>query len=205
MNLLHIDSSVTGDNSVSRQLTGAVVEAWRRAYPQMQVVYRDLATDAPEHLSAERLDARFAAPGEHSPVQREEQALGEAVLDEFLGADVIVLGAPMYNFSIPSQLKAWLDRILVAGRTFRYTEAGPVGLAGGRRVVIASARGGVYSEAAPARVMDHQEAYLEAAMGFIGITDVAVIRAEGVNLPDGRERAIASAHDRIRALVRAAA
>lgn len=204
MRLLHIDSSVLGDNSVTRSLTRAVTEEWQRAYPDIVVSYRDLATHAPSHLSADVLAAGAVAPAQRSPRQQQEAEVSEALLEEFLAADVLVIGAPMYNFSIPSQLKAWLDRVLVKGRTFRYTAAGPVGLAGGKRAVIVSSRGGVYSQGT-AQAMDHQESYLRTALGFAGITDITVIRAEGVNMSDRREQAIAAAHGRIRVLVREAA
>ena len=205
MKLLHIDSSILGDNSVSRQLSQTIVEQWRQAHTRLEISYRDLAAEAPGHLSAEILGAGFIDPQLHSPVQRDETALSASLLEEFLAADVIVLGAPMYNFSIPSQLKAWLDRVLVRGRTFKYTENGPVGLAGGKKVVIVSSRGGMYGEGSPARLMDHQESYLETVLGFMGITDVSVIRAEGVNMPEKREQAIAAAHKQICCLFKAAA
>ncbi|MBK8162301.1 MAG: FMN-dependent NADH-azoreductase [Gammaproteobacteria bacterium] len=205
MKLLHIDSSILGTQSVTRQLGQELVDQWRLRHPGIEVTHRDLAVSAPGHLTAEALSARQVTPEQRSPAQQAELALGEELLAEFIAADVIVLGAPMYNFSIPSQLKAWLDRVLVAGRTFRYTEQGPVGLAGGRQVVIVSARGGVYS-AGPAQAMDHQESYLKAALGLAGITDISVIRAEGVNLgAEKREQSIAAALDRVRALPRKAA
>lgn len=205
MKLLHIDSSILSDNSVSRQLTQAIVDQWRQAYPDVEVAYRDLATQAPNHLSAEILSAGFVDPAQRSAAQRDETALGEALLAEFLAADVLVLGAPMYNFSIPSQLKAWLDRVLVRERTFKYTENGPVGLAGGKKAIIVSSRGGLYGEGSPARAMDHQETYLKTALGFVGITDVEIVRAEGVNMPDKRDQAIAAAHRQIRGLLKEAA
>lgn len=205
MNILHIDSSVTGGNSVSRRLTRSIVDEWQRAHPGAAVTYRDLAADAPDHLSSETLGARFAPVEQHSASQREQRRMDEALLEEFLAADLVVLGAPMYNFSVPSQLKAWIDRVLVAGRTFRYTPDGPLGLVGGKKVVIASTRGGVYSEGDAATVMDHQEAYLRAALGFIGVTDVTIIRAEGMNMSDRRDRAIASADDQIHELLRSVA
>jgi len=205
MKLLHIDSSILSDNSVSRQLTQAIVEQWRQVSSDLEITYRDLTVEAPSHLSAEILGAGFIEPEQQSPVQRDETTFNATLLDEFLAADVIVLGAPMYNFSIPSQLKAWLDRVLVRGRTFQYTESGPVGLAVGKKAVIVSSRGGIYGEGSPARVMDHQESYLKTALGFIGITDVSVIRAEGVNMSEKREEAIAAAHKQIRCLFKAAA
>jgi len=205
MKLLHIDSSILRDNSVSRQLTQAIVDQWRQDSPDLEITYRDLAVEAPRHLSAEILGAGAIEPEQHSPMQRDEAAFSATLLDEFLAADVVVLGAPMYNFSIPSQLKAWLDRVMVRGRTFQYTESGPVGLAVGKKAVIVSSRGGIYGEGSPARVMDHQESYLKTALGFMGITDVSVIRAEGVNISEKREEAIAAAHKQIRCLFKAAA
>jgi FMN-dependent NADH-azoreductase len=205
MKLLHIDSSILSDNSVTRELSRNVVDQWRQRYPGIEVAYRDLAVHAPAHLSAELLGARQVPVGQRSPAQRAEAELGEDLLAEFLAADVIVLGAPMYNFSIPSQLKAWLDRVLVAGRTFKYTEKGPLGLAGGKQVIVVSSRGGVYSEG-PAQVMDHQEAYLKTALGLAGITDVSVIRAEGVNMgAERRAQAIAAAVGQVRTLLKRAA
>lgn len=204
MKILHIDSSVLNDNSVSRQLTKAVVDEWKLSDSPVEVTYRDLALEAPNHLSAEILEARFMQPEQHSALQREETALGETFLEELFEADVIVLGAPMYNFSVPSQLKAWLDRILVAGRTFKYTETGPIGLAGGKKVVIVSSRGSIYSQGSPAEAMDHQESYLKTALGLAGITDITIIRAEGVSMSDKREQALASAYEQIRGLMAAA-
>lgn len=201
MKLLHIDSSVTGPASVSRQLTRAVVEQWRRAHPAVDVIYRDLAEAAPAHLSAERLGAAAVPAERRSAEQRAEAVHAEQLLAEFLAADVVVLGAPMYNFTIPSQLKAWLDRVLVAGRTFKYTEHGPVGLAGGKKLVIVSTRGGVYAAGSPAQAMDHQEAYLKTAFGFIGIDDVTVVRAEGVSVQALRDEALAAAERQVRGLL----
>lgn len=205
MKLLHIDSSILRDNSVTRELGRDVVEQWRQRHPGIEVTYRDLAEEAPGHLTADSLATRQVPPEQLSPAQRAEAELGERLLTEFLAADVIVLGAPMYNFSIPSQLKAWLDRVLVAGRTFKYTENGPVGLAGGKQVVIVSARGGAYSEGL-AQAMDHQESYLKAALGLAGITEVSVVRAEGVNLgAERRGQAIAAARSQVLALRKKAA
>jgi FMN-dependent NADH-azoreductase len=119
---------------------------------------------------------------------------GQAALQEFLDADIVVVGAPMYNFSIPSQLKAWIDRLAVAGKTFRYTEKGPEGLAGGKKVIVASSRGGFYGPDSQAAFLDHQESYLRGVFGFFGITDVTFIRAEGVALgAEQREKALDAA------------
>ncbi|GAB7126450.1 FMN-dependent NADH-azoreductase [Silvimonas sp. JCM 19000] len=201
MKLLHIDSSVLADNSVSRKLTAKIVAEWQAAHPGTEVAYLDLAVAAPGHLSGEILGARFVPAEGHSAVQKEETAYTEALLEQFFAADVIVVGAPMYNFSVPSQLKAWIDRILQAGRTFRYGANGPEGLAGGKTVIIASTRGGPYSTSEVMRARDHQEAYLKTVFGFVGITDVRIVRAEGLNMgEEAKNAALASAHADIAAL-----
>lgn len=178
MKLLHIDAGITGEGSVSRQLSAAVVQAARDAIPALEVVRRDLDAEPIPHLDSTRLGT-----GE-----------GAEVLQEFLDADVIVVGAPMYNFSIPSQLKAWLDRVLVAGKTFRYTAEGPEGLARGKKVIIASARGNLYAPGTPLAASDFHEPYLRAVLAFIGIDDVTILRAEGVAFgPEQREAAVQAA------------
>ena len=182
MRLLHLDSSALGASSVTRDLSAAIVAEWRGAVPGLQVEARDLDAEPVPHLTGAALAGADAAAAAESA----------RLLDQFLAADVVVVGAPMYNFGIPSTLKAWIDRIAVAGRTFRYTEAGPQGLAGGKRVVIASARGSALGDGHPA---DFQEAYLRQVFGFLGITDIEVVRAEGVALsPAHRSDAVAAAH-----------
>jgi FMN-dependent NADH-azoreductase len=205
MKLLHIDSSALGDGSVSRQLTRSVVAGWRAARPDLEVVYRDLAANPPPHFSPALVGAMFGKPEDLSQAQRADLALSEELVSEFLAADAVVIGAPMYNFSIPSQLKAWIDRIAQKGRTFAYTEKGPVGLAGGKRVIIASSRGGVYSDGAR-QVLDFQETYLRGLLGFLGVTDVTLVRAEGVNISqEAKAQAVAAAHEEAAALFRTAA
>ena len=193
--LLHIDSSILGGNSVSRQLTAQIVASWRAAHPATQVTYLDLAVDTPSHLSAESLGFRLpAGTAELSDVQQRENAISEALVSQFLAADVLVIGAPLYNFSIPSQLKAWIDRIAQAGRTFTYTDKGPVGLAGGKTVIVASTRGGMYSTSDAGNAMEHQESYLKTVFGFFGVTDVRFVRAEGLAMGEaGKAAALASA------------
>ena len=194
MKLLHIDSSALGQHSVSRELTADIVAEVKRTRPDASVRYRDLAAQPLPHWAPV---ADASDPG---------ALLGNEVMDEFLAADVIVLGAPMYNFGIPSQLKAWIDRIAVAGKTFRYTANGPEGLAGGKRVIVASSRGGFYGEGTVAAAMDFQEKYLRAVLGFLGITDVEFVRAEGVNLgPEQKAQALAAAHGAIEDCARLAA
>jgi FMN-dependent NADH-azoreductase len=193
MKLLHLDASPLGQHSVSRTLTAAVVSQITRDNPDTQVTYRDLAAQALPHWTPV-VDAESDAA-----------KLSETVLNEFLSADVVVIGAPMYNFSIPSQLKAWIDRIAVAGKTFRYIESGPQGLAGGKRVIVVSSRGGVYS-AGPATAYDFQETYLRTVLGFLGVTDVEFIRAEGVNMSaEHKTNAVAAAHTTIGQLASKAA
>lgn len=195
MKLLHIDSSILGDASVSRLLSADVVAAQRAAHPGLEVTYCDLGAAPIGHLSGAHLAAAQGAVPADPAVQRDVEA-GRAALDEFLAADVVVIGAPMYNFGVPSQLKAWIDRIAIAGVTFRYTEAGPEGLAGGKRIIVASSQGGFYGPGTPAAPMEHQESYLRAVFGFLGVKHVTFVRAEGVALGfKAREQAIEAARD----------
>ena len=190
MRLLHIDSSILGPNSVSRQVSAAVVERLRAATPGLEVTYRDLAASPPSHLTGGHFAARFGAPTE-DPLVRAEVAAGEAALEEFMAADIVVIGAPMYNFTLPSQLKAWVDQIIVAGKTFRYGANGPEGLAGAKRVIIALSRGGLYGPGAPAAAFEHLEAYLRSIFAFIGVTHPEIIIAEGIQTgPDQRAKAL---------------
>lgn len=194
MKLLHIDSSVLGDNSVSRQLTAQTVAQWKARNPGAEVSYLDVAAQAPSHLNADSLGFRLPAGSALTEVQQRENAVSEALVTQFLAADVIVVGAPLYNFSIPSQLKAWIDRICQVGRTFKYTDKGPQGLAGGKTVVVVSTRGGKYSISEAGNAMEHQESYLKTVFGFLGITDVRIVRAEGLNMgPEVKAEALGSA------------
>jgi FMN-dependent NADH-azoreductase len=193
MKLLHIDSSILREGSASRRLSAAIVAAFARAAPDLEIVRRDLDVDPIPHLDSRRLptvrpaNAPQGATGVPDPD-------GASALEEFLAADIVVIGAPMYNFTIPSQLKAWIDRILIAGKTFRYSEAGPVGLAGGKRVIIASSRGGLYAPGMPLAANDFQEQYLRAVFAFIGVEDVEIVRAEGLALgPEQRDAAVQAA------------
>lgn len=176
MNLLQIDSAITGDNSVTRQIGIAIVETARRANPGLNVTYRDLAADPIPHLDGSAMGKLRGGQGEANDP---EVLLNTMLVEELLAADIVVIGAPMYNFSVPSQLKAWIDRVAVPGKTFRYTENGPQGLAGGKKVFVASARGGIYSEG-PGAAIDFQEPFLRQVFAFFGIEDVTFIRAEGV-------------------------
>jgi len=206
MKLLHIDSSILADNSVSRQLTRDIVAQWTASHPGAAVDYLDLAVNSPGHFSADSLAFRLPAGSDLSDAQGREVALTETLVSQFLAADVIVVGTPMYNFSIPSQLKAWIDRVAQVGRTFTYTDKGPQGLAGGKTVIVASSRGGVYSTSEGGRAMEHQESYLQTVFGFFGITDVRFVRAEGIAMGDAKKaEALASAALEARAATQVAA
>lgn len=203
MNILQIDAGLFAEQSVSRNLSKKIVTRLQEQNPGAQVTLRDLIANPINHLDGEIIIAGGTEAAQRSERQQAELAVTEALLDEVFKADVLVIGAPLYNFSIPSQLKAWVDRIAQAGRTFRYTENGPEGLLKGKRAIIASARGGVYSEGAAAS-MEHQESYLKTLLGFIGITDITIIRAEGVNMGDEkRAQAISAADEEIAELAEA--
>ncbi|AIG01139.1 NADPH-dependent FMN reductase [Pseudomonas fluorescens] len=181
MKLLHIDSSILGDNSVSRQLSSEVVKAWQAAEPGVEVTYRDLASEGINHFSGITLGALGTAAELRDAVQKHEADLSASTLAEFLAADAVVIAAPMYNFTIPTQLKAWIDRIAVAGQTFRYTEAGPEGLCGNKKVIVVSTAGGLHV-GQPTGVA--HEDYLKVLLGFLGITDVEFVRAHGLAYGD---------------------
>ncbi len=196
MRLLHIDSSILGEKSASRGLSREIVSQWRAAVPDLEVTYLDLGAQPLSHLGtgpANRADGAANGPDGAAATAAEaaEAARGARALEDFLTADVIVIGAPMYNFTIPSQLKAWIDRVLVAGKTFRYTAAGPVGLAGGKRVIVALSHGGLLR---PGDAGEHVETYLRHVFQFVGITDVMFVRAEGLAIsPESRQRGIDAA------------
>ncbi|OJF92077.1 FMN-dependent NADH-azoreductase [Pararhizobium antarcticum] len=198
MNILHIDSGILGDHSVSRRLTASIVARLTADTASATVTYRDLVAAPLAHLSGAHLMAASAGPEGIEASLASELNAGKAALDEFLKADVVVIGAPMYNFAVPTQLKTWIDRVVVAGTTFRYTETGVEGLAKGKKVIVASTRGGHYSGASPMSAMDHQEAYLSTVFGFIGINDIEFIRAEGLAMGDeAKQSAIAGAEKAI--------
>ena len=174
MTILHIDSSINGENSASRTISRSIVEQLKRTKRDAEVITRDLVSEPLAHLT---LDA-FA---------------DTSVLDEFLAADTVVIGAPMYNFTLPTQLKAWIDRILVAGKTFRYTETGPEGLAGPKTVIVALARGGFYDAGSPAGALEHLETYLRGIFNFIGI-EPEFVAADGLSVsPEQREASVRQA------------
>ena len=181
--ILHINSSVRSTGSTSRQLTAEFLSKWKTAQPDDVIVERDLAADPVPHLTEQMMGAFFTPAEQRSPEQVQTVQLPDALVAELFGADIIVLGAPMYNFSISSALKAWIDHVTRVGVTFNYTDTGPVGMVKGKKVYLFTARGGVYSEG-PAQSMDFQETYLRTALGFIGLTDITFIRAEGLAMGD---------------------
>ena len=198
MKLLAIDSSILTKASISRQLTHSFVSQWQQIYPKTEVVYRDLHAQPINHLSQKILAAESSVT---EPEIREETELSRQLISELLSASVLVIGAPMYNFNISSQLKAWIDRVVVAGKTFKYEEGKVKGLATGKQAYIVSTRGGIYS-AEPMLGLDHQETYLTSILNFIGINDITFIRAEGVNLgEEPRALAVQQAQAKIKELL----
>lgn len=195
---LVINSSAAGDNSVSNQLTDALLQRWRAADPTLQVTVRDLGRTPPPHLTPDRLPGLAAVDA--GPDARATTDLSETFIGELRAADVLVIGAPMYNFGISSSLKAWFDHVLRAGVTFRYSATGPEGLLTGKRAIVVETRGGFYSEGA-ASVMDAQEPHLRTMLGFVGITDVTFVRAERLAIsPDARSQAIDAALEQLNGL-----
>ncbi len=199
MKILHIDSSITGPQSVTRELSALIVAKLGGGEGQ-EVTYRDIVAEDLPHFTA------VTAPSAHplskavptlDAAQQAKRDNSDAILEEFVGADTVVIGVPMYNFSLPSELKAWIDRLIVPGTTFRYGANGPEGLVHDKRVVLAIARGGVYGAGAASASAEHAESFLRLALGFIGVKNVEVVIAEGLNVADGREQAIASARDAV--------
>jgi FMN-dependent NADH-azoreductase len=180
MKLLHIDSSILGDHSASRTVSREIVARYKKAIPDLKVEHLDLVARELPHLTGHHL-AQMQVPE-----SRESQTLAD-----FLAADVVVIGAPMYNFTISTQLKSWIDRVVVGGKTFKYGPNGPEGLVHGKRVIIAISRGGVYLENAP---FEHAESYLKVILNYIGVTDVTFVRAEGLALsPEHRQKSLEAA------------
>ncbi len=199
--ILHINSSVRNADSVSRKVTGEFLAKWKAKEPNVVIVERDLAANPLPHLNEQALGAFFTGPEQHNAEQAKIAALSATLVKELFDADVIVIGAPMYNFSISSGLKAWIDHVARAGLTFKYGESGPVGLLTGKKVYIFTSRGGAYSEG-PASVMDFQGTYLRAILGFIGLTDITFVHSEGLAMGDvGVNKALAQTSNTINELL----
>ena len=188
--VLVIESSARQQGSVSRQLTLDFIAKWQAAHPADEITVRDLATEQVPHLDADLLGGWMKPAEQQSESEKAALQRSNLLTEELLAADVLVMAAPMYNFAIPSTLKSWLDHVLRAGVTFKYTETGPKGLLTGKRAFVLTARGGIYSGSP----LDHQEPYLRQAMSFIGIHDVTFIHAEGLNMGNEfQEKGLASA------------
>jgi len=199
--LLHIDSSARLNGSITRQLSAAYVEQWQAKNPGGKVIQRDLASQSLPHISEAMIGAYFTPADQRSAEQQAIIAQSDKLVDELVAADTLVIGVPMYNFAPPSSFKAWIDHISRVGRTFKYGEAGPVGLLTGKRAVVILSRGGVYSEG-PAQALDFQGTYIRGVLGFIGVTDVELVIAEGISMgEDKAKQAITQAQERISANV----
>lgn len=195
--VLIIESSARQQDSVSRQLTRDFIQQWQAAHPGDQINVRDVAANPLPHLDADLLGGWMKPVEQRSMPEQEAFERSNQLTDELLAADVLVMAAPMYNFTIPSTLKAWLDHVLRAGITFKYTPTGPQGLLQGKRAIVLTARGGIHAGAGS----DHQEPYLRQAMAFIGIHDVEFIHAEGLNMSgDFHEKGVNQAKARLAAL-----
>ena len=197
MNILHITSSGRGSQSYSNRVATRVVEELRDRNPGATVTSRDLAGSPLPHIDEDFVTATRAPNGPQTDKQRETLALSNALVDELLAADMVVIATPMINFTIPSNLKAWVDYVARAGRTFSYSEAGPKGLVTGKQVIVVAARGGVYS-GNPA--LDFQVPYLKSVLGFLGMTDIEVLEVEGTAYgPEAAEKAVEAASSRMHA------
>jgi len=192
--VLIIESSARQQDSVSRQLTQQFIGQWQAAHPADPITVRDLASDPVPHLDSHLLGGWMKPAEQRTDIEKASLKRSNQLTDELLAADVLVLAAPMYNFAIPSTLKAWLDHVLRAGLTFKYTDTGPQGLLVGKRAYVLTARGGLYAGG----THDHQEPYLRQVLAFIGIHDVTFIHAEGLNMGgDFQEKGLNQAKARI--------
>lgn len=202
MKLLHIDSSIRDENSVTRRLSAELVEQWCKIYPETAVQYLDLAIDAPSHFNNDSLGVKYGLQAQPTERQRIENAISEKLLTQFLETDVIVMGVPLYNFTIPTQLKAWIDRLAQPGRTFKYVDGVAVGLAPGKTIIAALARGSIYSSTEIGQAKEHQETYLKVMFGFFGVTDVRFVRAEGMSVSqDAMLAGVKNGHTEVAALI----
>ena len=197
--ILHVDSSPMVATSVTRKLTAQLMADLQAQYPGSTVITRDVGVSPMPHIDGTVIGAYFTPVDQRSAELQQAVALSDTAVAEIKAADIIVLGVPMWNFGIPSALKAWIDHIARAGETFRYGANGPEGLLSGKRAIIVSARGGIYSQG-PMASFDHQENYLRDVLGFIGIKDVAFIRAEGLAMgPDSAAQAMMQAQTHLAA------
>lgn len=180
--ILVIESSPRGAESASRQLTHRLTERLRTLYPEARLVERDLAKDPLPHLDHRTVKAIFTRDRSEAEALKEALRLSDQVTEEVLASDLLVIASPMWNFGLPSSLKAWIDHIVRPGKTFRYTAGGAEGLARGKKAILVLASGGVFTEG-PWKAWDTEEPYLRLILSFIGITDVQTVRAQGMNMP----------------------
>jgi FMN-dependent NADH-azoreductase len=197
--LLQIKASISHDKGLSSQLANNFVAAYRKSHPHAKVLVREVASAEPvPHLNGERFGAFIAKPAERTDAQHAVVAYSDALIDELKRADIVVIGLPMYNFGVPSQLKAYFDHIARAGVTFKYTATGPVGLLTGKKVYVFAARGGLYA----GTTLDTQTGYVRDFLAFLGMQDVQFVYAEGLAVsPETREAGLAKAHAEIATLV----
>ncbi|HXC47507.1 MAG TPA: FMN-dependent NADH-azoreductase [Candidatus Sulfotelmatobacter sp.] len=177
--LLKVDSSPMGENSISRKLTAQFAASWRKAHPGGEVISRDLTRTELAPVNGVWVGAAHTPEGSHSPEQREALAVSDTLIAELQKADEYVFGVPMHNFSIPSTLKLWIDQVARAGKTFSYGANGPKGLLTGKKATLLIASGGVYAQGTAMESLNFVTPYLRAVFGFIGVTDVTIIAAEG--------------------------
>ena len=197
MNILHVTSSARGNASYSNRVASQVVDELSIRNPGANVAVRNLARDPLPHIDDDFVAATKSPTGPQTERQRAQLAQSDALVDELIAADVIVIAAPMINFTIPSNLKTWIDYVARAGRTFSYSEKGPKGLVTGKQVIVVAARGGVYAQNT---ALDFQVPYLKSVLGFLGMTDVEVIEVEGTAFgPEVAEKAVAAATAKLHA------
>ena len=203
LNILLVTSSVFGEKSKSREIALEFLQAWRSVHSSSRVTVRD--TSAIPHLTGDTFAAATTAPNKRSADQSIAAALADTLIEEIEAADTVVIAAPMYNFSISSTLKAWIDHITRGGRTFRYTAAGPEGLLKNKKVFVVVSRGGAYRGDSPAKGMDFQEPYLRAMLGFLGLGDVTFIHVEGLGVsPEAAASGLEAARKSVAGIVPAA-
>ncbi|MDK3159592.1 NAD(P)H-dependent oxidoreductase [Kamptonema cortianum] len=199
--LLHIDSSPRGDRSISRTTAHEFISEWKSLHPDTQIVYRDLAKDIPPHVTLPWILGAYQLPGKESLEAVQAMKISDSLVDEFLSADAYVMSVPMHNFGVSSIFKVYIDQIVRIGRTFDSNWKGLV--PAGRKMLVFTARGGAYHAASPFAVYDQQEPYIRTVFGFIGITDITFVHADGINVPDiGKDKALESARAQIAKLVR---
>lgn len=193
-NLLHIQSSLFADDGQSSQLSKQFVASWLRNHPETKIKLRNLAQQSLPHLDAEQVGAFSTPPENRNQRQQDLVDLSDKLIDELKQSQILVIGVPMYNFGIPSTLKAYFDQIARAGVTFRYTENGPQGLLTGKKAYIFATRGGQYAGSP----LDSQTRYVRDFLNFLGITDVEFVYAEGLNMAnDIKENALAEAQSKL--------